>query len=569
MSDAEQASRAIHDGLEAERAARIRRHRNMRIAKRIAPFLLLAVAALGIIAYRSAQTTPNETLRILTGTENRILFDDPNSDEPAILERFAKEHDVELMPTFQGSVDTMVDLQGGATNYDAVWPASSIWIDLGDTQRVVSHTQSIMSTPVVFGVKRSKAEELGWIGQDVSVDDVLAAAENGQLDFIMSSASQSNSGAMAYLGYLYAFAGHPEVLTSEMLHDPEVAEKITRILGAVDRTAGSSGYLRDLMVEHYADYDGMVNNESAVISANLELSAQGETDLLYAVYLVDGLAIADWPLGFVDHEVDGRSELFDDLQNYLLSDEVQQELLAQGRRTATLGGQLDPALVDPAVFNPEWGIDVTHPLDPFTLPAADVILESLNLYQSTFRKPSLIVFCLDYSGSMGGSGKIELEEAMATLLIPEEASKYFLQRTPGDITIALPFSDQVKSELRADGNESTELMALLDGIVQTEAIGGTDIYGCLTHAQTYLTGPLGDYAPAIILMTDGKSTKGSLDDFKASLLADPEQIVPVYSILFGDASQDQLEPIAELTGGNIYDGREGLIEAMRSAFANA
>ena len=188
-------------GLEAERAARIRRHRNMRIAKRVAPFLLLAVAALGIIAYRSAQTTPNETLRILTGTENRILFDDPNSDEPAILERFAKEHDVELMPTFQGSVDTMVDLQGGATNYDAVWPASSIWIDLGDTQRVVSHTQSIMSTPVVFGVKRSKAEELGWIGQDVSVDDVLAAAENGQLDFIMSSASQSNSGAMAYLGY--------------------------------------------------------------------------------------------------------------------------------------------------------------------------------------------------------------------------------------------------------------------------------------------------------------------------------------------------------------------------------
>ena len=70
-------------------------------------------------------------------------------------------------------------------------------------------------------------------------------------------------------------------------------------------------------------------------------------------------------------------------------------------------------------------------------------------------------------------------------------------------------------------------------------------------------------------MTDGKSTKGSLNDFKASLLADPEQIVPVYSILFGDASQDQLEPIAELTGGNIYDGREGLIEAMRSAFANA
>ncbi len=438
-----------------ERASRARRRRVMKYAKWVVPLLAIVLLAVVLFAIDSTRTKPGETLRILTGTENQILFDDPNSDELAILERFAQDHDIELVPTFQGSVDTMVDLQGGATNYDAVWPASSIWINMGDTQGVVSRTQSIMSTPVVFGVKRSKAEELGWIGRDVSVDDILKAAESGQLEFIMSSASQSNSGAMAYLGYLSAFAGHPEVLTSDMLRDPEVTDQVTRILGEIDRTAGSSGFLRDLMVENYADYDGMVNNESAIISANQSLIEQGESDLLYAIYPVDGLAIADWPLGFVDHQVEGRSELFDEMQDYLLSDDVQHELLAQGRRTSRLGAELDPALVDPTVFNPDWGIDIARPLDPFTLPAANVILDALNLYQSSFRKPSLIVFCLDYSGSMEGSGETQLEVAMATLLDPAQASKNFLQRTERDITVVLPFSDEAQE--RAHGRREQQL----------------------------------------------------------------------------------------------------------------
>ncbi len=200
---------------DAERASRARRRRVMRHAKWVVPLLALALVWIGFSIYHDQNSPPpGQTLYILTGTENRILFDDPNSDEPAILERFAEDHNVKLVPTFQGSVDTMIDLQGGAAEYDAVWPASSIWLDLGNTKGVISRTQSIMTTPVVFGVKRSTAQALGWIGRDVSVDDILAAAESGQFDFLMSSASQSNSGAMAYLGFLSAFAGHPNVLTS-------------------------------------------------------------------------------------------------------------------------------------------------------------------------------------------------------------------------------------------------------------------------------------------------------------------------------------------------------------------
>ena len=200
------------------------------------------------------------------------------------------------------------------------------------------------------------------------------------------------------------------------------------------------------------------------------------------------------------------------------------------------------------------------------MPAANVILEALNLYQSTFRKPSLIVFCLDYSGSMEGGGEQQLEEAMATLLDPAQASKYFLQRTGSDTTIVLPFSDGLKGTMKVEGNSSSSLLDMLENVQQTDASGGTNIYGCLQDAQAYFTGPLEDYAPAIILMTDGRSNKGSFDAFKSSLPHDP---VPVYSVLFGDASRDQLEQISNLTGGDIYDGTDELITAMRDAFANA
>ena len=70
-------------------------------------------------------------------------------------------------------------------------------------------------------------------------------------------------------------------------------------------------------------------------------------------------------------------------------------------------------------------------------------------------------------------------------------------------------------------------------------------------------------------MTDGRSNRGSFDDFAELLPQTTSEFVPVYSIEFGDASMEELERIAEATNGDIYDGSDGLIQAMRDAFANA
>ena len=121
-----------------------------------------------------------------------------------------------------GSLDIMRLLGEEDIPYDAVWPASSLWLTVGDTEHRIKHAESISITPVVFGIRKSLAEELGFVGREVSVNDLLEAIQSGKLRFCMTSATQSNSGASAYIGFLYALLGNPEVITSEDLQSDEL-----------------------------------------------------------------------------------------------------------------------------------------------------------------------------------------------------------------------------------------------------------------------------------------------------------------------------------------------------------
>ena len=114
-----------------------------------------------------------QPLTIVSGSENKSL--------EALVTQLAREHGVQVTLTYLGSVDIGRELQKGtACPYDAVWPASSLWIALGDTQHVVKHAQSIMRSPVVFAVKIPLAEQLGWMGKEVSVRDILISQKRGR-----------------------------------------------------------------------------------------------------------------------------------------------------------------------------------------------------------------------------------------------------------------------------------------------------------------------------------------------------------------------------------------------------
>lgn len=205
------------------------------------------------------------TLRIVSGSENKEL-------EP-LLARFAKENRIALDMKYQGSVEISRILGQEQVPYDAVWPASSMWISIGDTKHRVKYTESISITPVVFGIRRSLAEELGFVGRQVSVRDILAQIQHGKLSFCMTSATQSNSGCSAYIGFLYALLDNPEIITSKSLQQEGLRADIQALLKGVDRSSGSSEWLKTLFLQ--GDFDAMVNYESLILSTNEELLKQG------------------------------------------------------------------------------------------------------------------------------------------------------------------------------------------------------------------------------------------------------------------------------------------------------
>lgn len=491
---------------------------------------------------------PGGQIRILSGSENQEL--------ETIIQECSEATGVEIQMEYKGSVDIMRELENGAPDYDAVWPASSIWVSMGDTGHLIKHSQSISMTPVVFGIRESLAEKLGFVGEKVSVNDILTAIRDGEMSFCMTSATQSNSGASAYIGFLYALLGKQEGLTAEDLQKPDLQADIRELLSGVERSSGSSDWLKDMFLE--GDYDAMVNYECLIIDANQKLEEEGK-EPLYVVYPYDGLSIADSPLGYVDHGDAEKEEAFLAVQEYFLSDKAQEEIEATGRRISANGVSEE----NRDVFNRDWGIDTERILSPIQMPEAAVLTEALNVYQTSFKKPSLNIYCLDFSGSMSGTGEEQLKEAMAQILLQENARKNFLQANAGEVNEVVFFDDTIL-DVQAAADDSDEALAELNQkVADFQIAGGTDIYRAAAEALEIASGyDLTNYTPAIILMTDGRSNY-NYSNFE-EVWNRYEEDIPIFSITFGDADPGQLEELAKISGGRVFDGTKDLTAAFRS-----
>ena len=497
--------------------------------------------------------TSGDSLKIVAGSENKEL-------EP-IIEEYAKANKQNIEIDYLGSLDIMRLLSDPDIAYDAVWPASSIWLNMGDTNHILKYQETTSQSPVVFGIKKSLAEDLGFIGKDVTVKEIIDVINSGKLKFTMTSATQSNSGASAYLGFLNALAADKNGLTAEDLANEDLQNEITSLLAGVERSSGSSNWLTELFLS--GDYDAMVNYEQLVIATNKALEEEGK-EPLYLVYPVDGLSISDSPLAYVDKNDSKKEEAFKKFQEYLLSDEAQSQIEKTGKRSAY--GTVREE--NRTIYKKDWGIDLDKTISPIRFPNAEVIMEALNMYQSEFKKPAFTIYVLDYSGSMGGNGGYEqMNEALRQVLVPENAKTNLLLGTSNDMTYILPFSDRVLGELMASGN-GEELDSLYQELSENYSPDtATFMYEAIDEAISILKtneDKLKDYSPAIVVLSDGRANGpmdfDSLNESYQSLGYD----VPIFSILFGDARKDDLEEIATMSKARVFDGRSDMIKAFQN-----
>lgn len=484
----------------------------------------------------------------------RIISSSENEDMEEIVTEYARTQGIDVTFEYAGTLDIMEKLNSGE-EYDAVWTSNSIWLYMLNNNVTVSNSKSTSTNPVVFAVKESKAEELGLKNKEIYTSDIVEAIKNGKLKFSMSNPTQTNSGATAYLGLLSSIAGSPEVLKLSDIENENVKSELITLFEGLERSSGSEDFLEELFLN--GSYEAVVTYESSIININKQLE-QNNLETLYALYPVDGVSISDSPFAYIDNGLDEKKESFEIIQNYILSGDGQNELAKLGRRTWY--GGVNPN-ADKTVFNSEWGIDTTRYIVPIKFPSTDIIQEALAMYQAELRKPVHTIFCLDYSGSMQGSGNSQLVDAMRYILNENLAKKDLLQFTEKDKITIIPFSSNVLGTWSTEDGLSTN--ALINKIASQASKGSTNIYDTSIEALEILNEEdLNKYNVSIVLMTDGQSNMGDYFTFSSYYKIMNKQI-PIYSIMFGDAYEYELQDIAELTNGKVFDGKIDLLKAFK------
>jgi Ca-activated chloride channel family protein len=196
----------------------------------------------------------------------------------------------------------------------------------------------------------------------------------------------------------------------------------------------------------------------------------------------------------------------------------------------------------------------------------EVVNALLVAYLNEIRNPSHAVFVLDMSGSMQGDRIDSLKKALTNLtgLDTSLTGQFARFRAREKITI-ITFSSTVLDtrEFSIDNPDPNgpDMSALRSYINGLQAGGGTAIYDALEQAYQ-LAGDAKAADPtrfySIVLMTDGENNVGRdggqfLQDYR-SFSAD-RRAIKTFTVLFGEASPQELTDIANTTGGAVFDSR--------------
>ena len=336
------------------------------------------------------------------------------------------------------------------------------------------------------------------------------------------------------------------VIDAELLRGFLVGQKLT---------AGSSGWLADSFAQDDSTVDAIVNYEAVLLRLN-----RARTTPLTLIYPQDGVISADYPLMLLDAS---RRADYDVLVQHLKARKFQRGPVRQAwLRPSNPDIAPDPALPTSAVAELAF---------PNQLAVIDAVLTA---YQGELRRPATSIFVLDTSGSMRGERLDQLKEALVLLsgARASAASQRYAAFQTRERIVLLPFSGAVGKPEQIEYSQATlaadqERVIAYSGALRAQ--GQTAIYDALQRAITLAQHESGSEGSSdderfvsIVLLSDGENTAGT--DFaqfarSPALAALREARIRIFPILFGEASQQEMQQLAELTGGRMFDARSSAL----------
>ncbi|MFB7516736.1 substrate-binding domain-containing protein [Streptomyces sp. NPDC056144] len=471
----------------------------------------------------------------------RVLASSELADMTPVLEAARKATGVTVRPTYAGTLDAVEQIASGKAerSYDAVWLSSNDYLRLRpDTSARITGETPIMTSPVALGVRPAALKRLGWDPAKVTWSQLHQAVAAGRLTYGMTDPKRSNSGFSALVSIASGLSGAQSALTQDDVR--RATPKLKEFFTGQKLTSGSSGWLADAYARR-TDLDALVNYESVLLSTPGDLTV---------IRPSDGVVTADYPLTLLTAARPEAKEAASRLTTYLRSPEAQRHITETTLRRPVVPG------VRPA------SALTRDPRRELPFPGSRAVADGLlDAYDNTLRRPSRTVYVLDTSGSMAGERLERLKAALA------ELTGDFRDRE--EVTL-MPFGSSVKrDEIRTHTVDPASPTASLDAIRadarRLTADGGTAVYSSLQEAYRFLENSptAGDTFTSVVLMTDGQNTDGdpasAFDTFYRALPA-ARQRTPVFPILFGDSDRGELDHIASLTGGRLFDATTGSLD---------
>lgn len=303
--------------------------------------------------------------------------------------------------------------------------------------------------------------------------------------------------------------------------------------------------------------DAFVAQEQVVIAWNQTQSGER----LVAIYPAEGTLWADHPLALLELGMPGEAPITDNQRrtyqafvDYLISTEVQKQLLSVGYRPADLDVRLDGS------GSPFTGdaVDWRQPQTTLQIPAASVVEVVQNVWWYT-KRPTNIYLVVDTSGSMEENDKIELTRV---------ALRSFVDQIRGDRDRVglVTFASSVYVERPLQALDDAGRTALYTDIERLSASGNTALIDGIWEAYSRLTTEGSPEAiNAIVVMTDGQenSSRQSLSAMQRRIQQEHGMQIVIFTIAFGnDADEKLMRSIAETGGGQYRRADETDIEDL-------
>jgi Ca-activated chloride channel homolog len=299
--------------------------------------------------------------------------------------------------------------------------------------------------------------------------------------------------------------------------------------------------------------DGMINYESVLLGLNKGGKLK---ESLYLVYPKEGIITADYPLLLLNA---AKRDDYTKLVTYLKSADFQREVM-----TKTLRRPVNSQVTLSADFPKQLLVELPFPN------SQDVVNALLFSYLNEQIKPSHTYYVLDTSGSMNGDRIDNLMKAMDNLTGADQSltGQFAMFRNREKVTI-LPFNTSVtgQADFEVDTSQPASLQKISTYVHSLQAGGNTAIYSALQDAynlavQARQAEP--DRIYSIVLLTDGENNSGiSGGDFQSFYKSKSDLAgIRTFPILFGEAKVQDLQDIATLTGGRLFDASQTSLQQI-------